>query len=264
MNRSLSLPLLVLALAALVLPVRAELIEIENAPRDREAANPAPAAVQQGATAQFGELFYQMQVLQQEVMLLRGQVEDQSRQLDQIKQQNLNRVVDLDRRISEINNHLEGGQAPAKSSSVSTRTVNNQVTSVADAPVQEGEYQAYRACYDLVKRKKFEEAIVAFKQFQTDFPEGRYSANSYYWLGELYLTPPPRDIELARQSFTFLLERYPNHNKVPDTLYKLGKVHFLKGDMSKSQEYLQRVIREHGSTDSSAAKLAQAFLQDKF
>lgn len=262
MNRSLFSPLLVLALAAFALPVQAELIEIENAPR--QAVAPSPVAAQQSASKQFGELFYQMQVLQQEVMLLRGQVEDQARQLDQVKQQSLNRVVDLDRRVSEISARLEGGEVVAKPSSVSATTINKLVTAAADIPAQEGEYQAYRACYDLVKRKKFDEAIVAFKQFQVDFPEGRYAANSYYWLGELYLTPPPRDIELARQSFAFLLERYPGHNKVPDTLYKLGKVHYLKGDMPKSREYLERVIREHGNTDSSAAKLAKVFLQDKF
>ena len=98
MNRSLFSSLLVFALAAIVLPVQAELIEIENAPRQVVA--PVPVDAQQDASKQFGELFYQMQVLQQEVMLLRGQVEDQSRQLDQVKQQNLNRIVDLDRRVS--------------------------------------------------------------------------------------------------------------------------------------------------------------------
>lgn len=256
MNRSLCASALAIATAACVLPLQAELIELENAPRQAA----APATAQQDSSRQFGDLYYQLQVLQQEVMLLRGQVEDQSRQLDQVKQQNLNRVVNLDRRVSEITAGLDGGELPAKVASVSPAAVNQAV----DIPAQGGEYQAYRACYDLVKRKKFDEAITVFKQFQLDYPEGHYAANAYYWLGELYLTPPPRDIELARQSFAFLIERYPSHNKVPDALYKLGKVYYLKSDMPKSREYFERVIREYDKTDSSAAKLAKAFLQDKF
>tara|TARA_B110000444_G_scaffold260653_2_gene308483 strand:+ start:1489 stop:2277 length:789 start_codon:yes stop_codon:yes gene_type:complete len=262
MNRSLFLPLLVFVLAAYISSVQAELIEVMDKPG--QVLEPMRLTEDQSASKQFGELFYQIQILQQEVMLLRGQVEEQSRQLNQVKQQNMTRVVNLDRRVSEITTILEGGEVNPKSSPVSTSIVSQTITAVPEIPAQEGEYQAYRACYDMVKRKKFDEAIVAFKQFQANFPEGRYVANSYYWLGELYLTPPPRDIELARQSFAFLLEHYPNHSKVSDTLYKLGKVHYLKGDMLKSREYLERVIREDSDTDSSAAKLAKVFLQDKF
>jgi tol-pal system protein YbgF len=273
---------LVLVLLVAMLPVRAELIEIENAAMQsvpvvssqKDEQSFSQPSVQQAQSSgnqsqqapplgnQFGELYYQMQVLQQEVMMLRGQVEDQSRQLDQIKQQSLNRVVDLDRRVGEISLRLEGGEPPT---SRTTSTPAKQKVAVADdVPAKEGEYLAYRACYDLVKRKKFDEAINAFKQFQIDYPNGRYTPNVYYWLGELYLTPPPRDIEAARQSFALLLENYSGHSKVPDTLYKLGKVYYLKGDQAKSQEYLDRLIKDYGETDSSAARLARAFLQDKF
>ena len=96
------------------------------------------------------------------------------------------------------------------------------------------------------------------------YPNGRYAPNAYYWLGELYLVVQPPDLEQARQSFNQLLTQYPTNSKVPDALYKLGRVHFMKGNREKSREYLDRVINEYGSTNSSAVKLAQDFIDQNF
>jgi len=74
----------------------------------------------------------------------------------------------------------------------------------------------------------------------------------------------PPDLEQARQSFNQLLTQYPTNSKVPDALYKLGRVHFMKGNRDKSREYLDRVINEYGSTNSSAVKLAQDFIDQNF
>ena len=81
-------------------------------------------------------------------------------------------------------------------------------------------------------------------------------------MGELYLVITPPDPESARQSFTLLIDQYPDNSKVPDALYKLGRVHFMKGNSQRSREFLNRVIAEYG--DSSAAKLAQEFLDQNF
>jgi hypothetical protein len=51
--------------------------------------------------ANYGELYYQMQLLQQEVMELRGRLEEQTYELRQLKQQSLERYVDMDRRVSQ-------------------------------------------------------------------------------------------------------------------------------------------------------------------
>ena len=53
-------------------------------------------------TAGQAEMFYQMQLLQQEVLELRGLVEQQSFEIRQLKQQRLDDYLDLDRRLSQI------------------------------------------------------------------------------------------------------------------------------------------------------------------
>ena len=55
-----------------------------------------------------------------------------------------------------------------------------------------------------------------------------------------------------------LLDQYPGNSKEPDALYKLGRVHYIKGNRERSREFLDRVIRQYPA--SSAAGLAREFI----
>ena len=67
----------------------------------RSAALPAAGCCQPGQGGQnLGNLFYQIQQLQQEVMRLNGKVEEQAHELRNLKEQSLQRYVDLDKRLS--------------------------------------------------------------------------------------------------------------------------------------------------------------------
>lgn len=224
------------------------------------AAGPLAAAGSAGPQSgqNLGELMYQLQLLQQEVMNLRGQVEEQGHQLRQLKQQSLERYLDLDKRLGA------GVATPAPDAgkaAAATATAVAAKPSVTEIP---GETEAYRAAYGLVRSQQFDDSIAAFDAFLQTYPDGRYAANAHYWLGELYLVITPQDLEASRQAFTLLLREYPDNSKVPDALYKLGKVYFLKGNSTKSREYLERVIAEFGDSDSSAVKLAKDFLAENF
>jgi tol-pal system protein YbgF len=225
-------------------------VPIDSAPASAViAASTAAEPVSQGPN--YGELYYQMQLLQQEVMELRGQMEEQTHELRQLKQQNLERYLDIDRRLSEGS----GG---------STATTQGTPGSGAQAQELAGEADAYRNAYSMVRSQQFSEAVISFKQFLQDFPDGKYAANAHYWLGELYLVIVPPDLELSRREFTLLLEQHPDNSKAPDAMYKLGKVYFEKGNREKAREYLDKVISEYGSTNSSAVKLARDFLSQNF
>lgn len=221
---------------------------------------PPPAAP---ASDNIGGLFNQVQQLQQEVMRLNGIVEQQAYELRTLKEQSLERYMDIDRRLA-----AGGGAASGATGSGSTAGAANGAGGAAVAPVippagsqaaeQPGEGDAYRAAYALVRGQEFDQAVAAFTQFLQTYPDGRYAANAHYWLGELYLVIDPADPEASRQSFMLLLSQYPDNAKVPDALYKLGRVHFIKGNSQRSREYLERVMREY--PDSSAARLAGDFI----
>jgi tol-pal system protein YbgF len=208
--------------------------------------------LQPASASSSGELYYQLQLLQQEVMELRGKVEEQEYELRQLKEQSLERYLDLDRRLSEGGAGGEGGSTPETPGGA------------GGTPVQPlaGEADAYRSAYSLVRSQQFREAIIAFNSFLQDFPEGRFAANAHYWLGELYLVIVPQDTESARREFNLLLEQHPDNAKVPDALYKLGKIYAERGNCERGREYLERVINEFGNSNSSAVKLARDFLSE--
>lgn len=220
--------------------------------QEQQFQQPQPeAAPATGGSTAAGELFYQLQLLQQEVMELRGQVEEQAYQIRQLKEQSLERYLDLDRRLSE-------GVTAAPTTDGDTATTRQ--------PPQElpGEADAYRAAYSLVRSQQFSDAVSAFRQFLVDYPAGRYAPNAHYWLGELYLVQVPPDDEAARREFSLLLEDFPDNGKVPDALYKLGRIYFDRDDRDRAREYFDRVISEFGDSGSSAVKLAQDFVNRNY
>lgn len=214
---------------------------------------PPATTPSQGSQQNVGDLFIQVQELQQEVMRLNGKVEQQSNEIRVLKEQSLERYMDLDRRLAGGGARPSAPGQGADEGQAALPAQNGRVN--AEQP---GEGDAYRAAYALVRSQEFDAAVASFKQFLERYPDGRYAPNAHYWLGELYLVAKPAAPELARQSFTLLLDEYPQNAKVPDAMYKLGQVHYVKGNVDKAREYLDRVIREHA--DSAAADLAREFI----
>lgn len=218
---------------------------------------------QQASSGQLAELYYQVQVLQQEVMELRGQVEQQNHQLKQLKQQRLDDYVDLDRRLGEVSksgpssrqgksaNHIKP-KAGSKDNALSASTQTNEA-SPAD------EIASYREAIDLVlKKKDYEKAASAFQTHLQSFPNGRYSANAKYWLGEIYLQN--NNLDGAQEQFISLLDAYPEHSKALDAKFKLGKVYDLLGEKDKALGLLEEVAKSEGSTSS----LAKEYIRKNF
>ncbi len=216
------------------------------------ASTAAPMAAAQASNGQ-AELFYQLQILQQEVQELRGLMEEQAYELKRLKQQRLDDYVNLDQRLSGLSNG--GASAEAVNPPINGNTAAAAATqTTAQAP---DEMQRYRTAIDLVLRKKdYAQAVVAFNQYLRDFPQGRYAPNCQYWLGEIYLLQS--DLEQARQWFTRLVTDFPDHGKAPDANFKLGTVYHKLGDTDQAKSILSAVA----AGDSNASRLASSYLSE--
>lgn len=230
---------------------------LDSQPAETVLRQPAGAPAQ-GSQQNVGDLFILVQELQQEVMRLNGTMEEQSHEIRVLKEQSLERYMDLDRRLAGGGARLSESSGPAATAAAGSLMSGGPAQDGRVDVEQPGEGDSYRAAYALVRSQEFDSAVTSFKQFLDRYPDGRYAPNAHYWLGELYLVIKPAATELARQSFTLLLDEYPQNAKVPDAMYKLGQVHFVKGNSDKAREYLDRVIREH--SDSAAANLAREFI----
>ena len=194
-----------------------------------------------------GDLYYQLQVLQAEVRDLRGELEEQKYLLQTLERDHQDRYVELDKRLSSLNEDPLAQFAQTKEPPQRTEFVKNSTIGSKGS-----ERDQYGMAIDLMRARKFQEAISSFQELIETFPNGRYTANCFYWLGELFVATG--DKELGRQNFMQVINLYPDNQKVPDALYKLGRIYIDLGDMDIGQRYLSRVMENH--PESSAAKLA--------
>lgn len=210
------------------------------------------------------DVYSQIRALQDEISTLRGMLEEQSYELKQLKQLQIDSYMDIDRRLSGSSNTTPTASA-AISNSASTKAAS-EVTSTSatnsqpTAPVVSNadESELYSAAYDLLQQRQFEQAAIAFKTHLTNFPSGKYASNSYYWLGKISMQK--RDYEDAKNWFSDLVDTFPASQKVPDAQLDLGRVYFFLGDKAKSQEILSAL----SGHSSNAGQLARKFLSDNF
>jgi len=226
------------------------------------------------AGAQGVQLYYQLESLQQEVQELRGIVEQQEYQIKQMREEQRDRYLDLDRRISSLN---QAGSSPASVqpaspvvsqqpaqpiqpsvAPVQPKAAVGAPSSKAPAPDMAGEKKAYQAAFALVRNKQYAQAGSAFRQLVKDYPDGHYTGNAYYWLGEVLLVESEH--EQALKAFGSLLGNFPDHRKAADAKYKQGKIYLKLGDTTRAKQLLQEVVDQHAGT--SAAKLAEAEMRD--
>ena len=215
-----------------------------------------------------GQLFMQLQQMQDDIARLRGQVEVQENEIRQLKQEGLDRYQDLDGRISQLSSAPANAGAGAAGGAAQGGAIaaNNTPTPPASAgapaassepgdPAKEKLY--YDAAFDLIKAKDFDKASQAFNAFLRKYPNSQYAGNAQYWLGEVNLAKG--DLQAAGQAFAKVSQAYPTSNKVPDSLYKLGGVEQKLGRTNRAKGMYQQVISQYPGT--SAAQLAQRDLK---
>lgn len=217
---------------------------------------------QQEIIDQKTESYNQIQSLQQEISELRALVEEQGHQLSRLKQLQLDNYVDLDRRISLVSGNSAPSSVTKESvSDVSIETptsaaIADTAPAVADTGLSEAD--EYKAAYDLLRQRQVDQSLVAFKGYLKKYPSGEFSANSCYWLGEIFLLK--NQLPQARDWFAKLLQDFPESNKVPDAKFKLGKVYHLMGDKKRAKPLLDDAAAGLGDS----ARLAKQYLSDNF
>ena len=114
------------------------------------------------------------------------------------------------------------------------------------------ERAAYNVAFDALKGGNYADAAQLFLSFLELYPNGAYTPNALYWLGESYYVT--QNYQLAAQQFRTLLERYPTHDKASGALLKLGLSQFGGGQVREAQATLEQVIGRYPNTD--AARIA--------
>lgn len=255
------------------------------------AALAVPASAQEGSN-----LVYQMQALMEEVRELRGLVESQQRELENLRRRQRDQYLDLDQRLQQLGQdgvtaisplaEPVGEDRPEPAASDRDGSADPEPPVVADvpdvrAPIEAGmevaplaggtaeaprdlgtpteeEQAAYDRAFRALREQRYADAAEGFSTFLDRFGESSYAPNALYWLAETYYVT--RDFETALRFFGQLRDRYPDSNKDGDALLKVGFSHFELRQWTEARAALEQVRSEHAGT--TLARLAESRLRD--
>ncbi|NRB39507.1 MAG: tol-pal system protein YbgF [Pseudomonadales bacterium] len=236
-------------ISSMTLPAMAEVqvLESSSTAHQRELAH--QQKTEQAWSAAAKQLFQDIEMLREEVIRLNGQIEEQSFQIDQLKQLQLDNYVDLDKRVAALSvNAVTQPAAP--------------VTAGGEVKVEDK--VAYKAAYAFVQQRNFVEAKTAFEAFIQDYPNSGLQANAWFWLGGLHdLAKEYAEAELA---YNKVMSNYPEHRKAADAMYKLGEVYYKSDKKVSAKQSMQDLIKtyEGKSSYEKVVRMAREFLGKHF
>lgn len=216
-------------------------------------------------TASNIDLVNKIQGLQQDIQELRGQLEVQAHELKLLKEQQLSFYKDLDERLRAGSGKMAQNvptTTPSPTSNIAV-TPNVALQPPIDKPAvitsnnPADEQISYLAAYDLVKNKQFDEAMTAMKAFIAKYPQGGYTANAQYWLGELYMVK--KDYVEAINHFDTVLKQFPTSSKCSASMLKIGYALAASNKKIEARQRLQEVLKKY--PDTNTAHLASIKLE---
>ncbi|TLV19253.1 cell division protein CpoB [Klebsiella indica] len=197
------------------------------------------------------QLQQQLSDNQSDIDSLRGQIQE--------NQYQLNQVVERQKQIlQQIDGLSSGGAAAGGQPSAAAQGAAAPQTAPAASsgvPVQTGDANTdYNAAIALVRdSSRQNDAMAAFQNFIKKYPDSTYQPNANYWLGQLNYNQGKKDD--AAYYFASVVKKYPKSPKAPDAMFKVGVIMQDKGDTAKAKAVYQQVISKYPGTDG--AKQAQ-------
>ena len=188
---------------------------------------------------EFVELYLKIQELEQEIALMRNQIEILNTKQDFFERQNEKSFNDLELKILSYKNLEDLELIDGEFLTENTNPLNS-----------------YEEGIVLIKKGDFVNALIALKNFINLPEKNEQTPLAYFWLGELNLNLG--DYEQSIQDFNTLIGLYPGHWRTPLAKYKLGVIYLEEGDSERAEEQFNLVIDEF--PESSAAEASRVAL----
>ena len=115
------------------------------------------------------------------------------------------------------------------------------------------EIELYRSAFQLVKNKKYSDAIDSFNAFLYLYPQSNYASNAQYWLSEsIYALG---DFKNAMINFAKVVENYPKSSKIADARLKIGYCYYSIKKWKEARFIFSDIVKKYPNT--SLSQLAQ-------
>ncbi len=232
---------------------------------------------QQINNMQNGDTSPRIDSLQQQVQSLRGQVEQLTHQLQQLQEQVKTQYADIDKRLSQTgaakpvapaaavsntppnaDSAVKSASKPAKTPAPNAPQQTADAATSADQPNVAEEQQIYQTAYNLIKAKRYDDAVNTLQGMLKKYPSGQFASNAHYWLGELYGLMGKNDQALTE--FNTVLRSYPDSPRVSDAQLKVGLIFAAQSKWTDAKAAFKKVINRYPG--SASARVATEHLKE--
>ena len=152
-----------------------------------------------------------------------------------------------------------------------TEVALGEISPTAPAPLKEEEVvkpvtlestdiEIYRSAYDLMKKRKYEAAIVNFSRVVDSYPDSSLADNSLYWIGEINMLLDRGDQGL--KYFERVILDYPESSKVPSSLLRYGDAFARSGNKKMALMQYKKLTESYPRTKEAEA--AQKRIDERF
>lgn len=213
----------------------------------------------------------QLQQMQSQLQQMQGQLEELQHQVQQLQDKSKDQYLDLDSRVGRLEAASKAGATPASGSSApaapaaaaagaaagNPAPAANTPPAKAAKPMSAADKAAAQAAYDAafktLRGGDYVGASRDFRQFIEKYPDHPLTSNAFYWLGESYYVTT--NYQVALEAFQHLLSQFPQSEKAPDALLKVGYCQVELKQVPAAKATLETVVKKYpGSKAASLAK----------
>jgi tol-pal system protein YbgF len=230
------------------------------------------SAESMGARKQQADMEAELEIMKRDLNSLKAAMEDNQelttrafRRLDDLKKTSTTRLNDFEARLDQELAKVEGARrpSPAVSPPGDAKTpspVEVKAPPPSEAPpgqVSSDVERIYREGYEALKVGDLDGARDKFLSFLKEHPDTPLSDNAQFWIGEIYFKK--HQYEAAILAYEDVIKKYPNSNKLPDTLLKQGLAFLELGDKIDARIILENLIKKYPTSEQ--ARIAKGTLK---
>jgi tol-pal system protein YbgF len=152
--------------------------------------------------------------------------------------------------LNDLSQRLTGVAQRVDEMKYTAKTPSEADTSAAAEVVAAEPRQLYDQAYLDLSRGNFDLAKDGFEEYLRLYSETELADNALYWLGEADYVQ--HDYRSAIEKFQEVEQKYPQGNKVPSALFKIGLCQVQLKQKQNAKETFRRIMSDYAGTPEAA------------
>ena len=195
-------------------------------------------------------LLEKINLLKKEIESLTASIETNNLTISRLEEANQIRYVDLDKRIHLLETKLLFEETQEEES---LETSLNPLSGLVEEDIDAGEFGLWSNSMKLLDNSRYSEAAENLRLLILSYPNGTYTGDAYFWLGEIYLVQEM--FEDSSEILNAFVTKFDDHPRKADGLYKFAIAKVNLEEFGAAETLLQEVISNY--PNSGAALLAE-------